>query len=370
MLKNKLRFLPERPGCYLMKDSQGKVIYVGKAKKLKNRVRSYFMGTLDDKTTRLVKQITDFEIILTSSNLEALVLEMNLIKRYTPKYNIMLKDDKTYPYIKITSERHPQLIITRKVTRDRGKYFGPFPNVQAAFEMKKYLEQLYPLRKCPLSTDHACLYYQLGRCIGSCVREVSEEEYQQAIQHIIRFFHGGYKQVIKDLKRKMLESSNRLDFEKAEIYKKQISYIKATMEKQNILTLNGIDQDVFGVYFQQGWVCIQVFYIRQGKMIDRNVSIFRSFDEPESIFLNYLEQYYATKREIRPEEILLPESVTIDLVQKRIQMQVPIIQPKRGKKKELVNLACRNAQISLQEKLTLKEFELASTNEIFGKQEQ
>ena len=273
-IKNKLLILPEQPGCYLMKDSQGVVIYVGKAKVLKKRVRSYFYGSHDGKTTKLVSQITDFEFILTSSNLEALILELNLIKKYTPKYNIMLKDDKSYPFIKITSERNPRLIITREVKKDHGKYFGPFPNVHAAIKTKKLLDQLFPLRKCPLSSDHACLYYQLGQCIGSCVREVSGEEYKQVINKITHFFHGGYKEVKKELDKKMQDASRTLNFEKAQNFRDQMSYLEATMEPQNITSLDDMNRDIFGYDTQQGWICIQVFYMRHGKIIERKVSIF------------------------------------------------------------------------------------------------
>lgn len=354
-IKNKLLILPEQPGCYLMKDSQNVIIYVGKAKVLKKRVRSYFYGPQDEKTVKLVSQITDFEFILTSSNVEALILELNLIKKYVPKYNIMLKDDKSYPFIKITSGRNPQLIITREVKKDHGRYFGPFPNVQAAVETKKLLDQLFPLRKCSLSSDHICLYYQLGQCIGSCVREVSEDEYKQVINMITRFFHGGYKEVKKELGKKMEDASRNLNFEKAQNFRDQISYLEATMEQQNITTLDDINRDIFGYDAQQGWICIQVFYMRHGKIIERKASIFPFYDEPESTFLTYLGEFYLKDSNIRPKEILIPETVDKDLAQELLQ--TPILQPKRGQKKEMVKLACKNAYISLQEKLTLMKLE-------------
>lgn len=185
-IKNKLALLPDQPGCYLMKDRQGTIIYVGKAKVLKNRVRSYFTGSHDGKTFRLVNEIEDFEYIVTSSNIEALILELNLIKKHDPKYNVMLKDDKTYPFIKLTAERHPRLIITRKVKKDKGKYFGPYPNAFAANETKKLLDRIYPLRKCNTLPDRVCLYYHLGQCLAPCVYEVEEQEYKKMVDDINR----------------------------------------------------------------------------------------------------------------------------------------------------------------------------------------
>lgn len=352
-LKNKLDLLPEHPGCYLMKDSQGAIIYVGKAKVLKRRIRSYFIGVHDGKTERLVNQIADFEFIVTSSDLEALILEKNLIKRYTPKYNMMLKDDKSYPYIKITAERNPQLLITREVKSDNGKYFGPFPHFSAAAETKRLLHQLYPLRKCPLNSNRPCLYYQLGQCIGSCVREVSEEEYDQVINRITRFFHGGYKKVIRELNRRMKEAAHSLNFERAKNLRNQISSIEAVMEPQNLTTIDHINRDVFGFDVEQDWICIQVFHVRQGKMMERNISIFPLYDEPESVFLTYLGQFYAEDRNLRPKEILIPEGVNKELARQFLQTR--IVQPKRGHKKELVKMAYRNARASLQERLALME---------------
>lgn len=207
--------MPEQPGCYLMKDRQGVIIYVGKAKVLKNRVRSYFTGTHDAKTQRLVNEIADFEYFVTSSNIEALILEMNLIKKYDPKYNVMLKDDKSYPYIKLTNERHPRLLITRKVKKGTGKYFGPYPNVQAANETKKMLDRLYPLRKCNSLPDRVCLYYHLGQCLAPCVNPVSEETYKEITDEIVKFLNGGYQEVKQELQKKMQEAAENLEFERA-----------------------------------------------------------------------------------------------------------------------------------------------------------
>jgi len=351
-IKNKLRILPEQPGCYLMKNKQGKIIYVGKAKVLKNRVRSYFTGTHDGKTLKLVEEIADFDYIVTTTNTEALILEMNLIKKNHPKYNVMLMDDKTYPYIKITKERHPRLIITRNLAEDGGRYFGPYPNVQAALEIKKLLEHLYPLRKCPLSAERPCLHYHLGLCIGPCAREVSEAEYQQSIDGIVRFFKGGYKVLKKELTMKMETAVQELDFELAAKLRNQTSQIETVMEKQKMLTTDGAERDVFGYAVSNGWICVQVFFIREGKMSDRNVSIFPIMQEHETEFLCYLQKYYSSPQQSKPKEILIPIISKKDL--SIIQGDVKAIQPMRGQKRQLVDLACKNASIALKDKLHLK----------------
>ncbi|EHL2687950.1 excinuclease ABC subunit C, partial [Listeria monocytogenes] len=236
-IQNKLALLPDQPGCYLMKDRQGTIIYVGKAKILKNRVRSYFSGTHDSKTQRLVQEIVDFEYIVTSSNVEALLLEINLIKKHDPRFNIRLKDDKTYPFIKITNERHPRLIITRQVKKDKGKYFGPYPNVYAANEVKRILDRLYPLRKCSTLPNKVCLYYHLGQCLAPCVFDVEASKYKEMQDEIVAFLNGGYKTVKNDLMKKMQEAAENMEFEKAGEFRDQINAIETTMEKQK-MTMN------------------------------------------------------------------------------------------------------------------------------------
>lgn len=352
-LKEKLSILPDKPGCYLMKDRHGTIIYVGKAKVLKNRVRSYFTGSHDGKTLRLVNEIVDFEYIVTTSNIEALILEMNLIKKYDPKYNVMLKDDKSYPFIKITAERHPRLIITRNVKKDKGKYFGPYPNVQAANETKKLLDRIYPLRKCPPNQDRPCLYYQIGQCIGPCAQEVSEEQYKEVIEDIVKFLNGGYVKIKNDLTEKMLKYSNELDFERAKDYRDKIAHIETTIEKQKMMMNDYIDRDIFGYAYDKGWMCVQVFFIRQGKLIERDVSLFPIFNEPEEELLTFIGQFYSKAHHFIPKEILLPNNIEVELVEKLLDVHV--LQPKKGKKKELVDLANENAGIALKEKFSLIE---------------
>lgn len=353
IVKNKLAILPDQPGCYLMKDRQGTIIYVGKAKNLKNRVRSYFTGSHDGKTQRLVSEIRDFEYIVTSSEIESLILEMNLIKKHDPKYNIMLKDDKSYPYIKLTNERHPKLITTRKVRKDKGKYFGPYPNAQSANETKKLLDRLYPLRKCRTLPDRACLYYHLGQCLAPCIHEVKEEQYKEITDEITKFLHGGYKEIKQDLVKKMEEAAEQLEFERAKEFRDQITHIEAIMEKQKMMTADLSDRDVFGYAIDKGWMCVQVFFVRQGKLIERDVSMFPIYGENEEEFLTYLGQFYAQPHHIKPKEVLLPEAADEELAGQLLGIKV--LKPKIGQKKDLVRLAEKNARIALDEKFALIE---------------
>ncbi|MGN4424139.1 excinuclease ABC subunit C [Bacillus cereus group sp. MYBK30-1] len=352
-LKEKLAILPDQPGCYLMKDKQGTVIYVGKAKVLKNRVRSYFTGSHDGKTLRLVGEIVDFEYIVTSSNLEALILELNLIKKYDPKYNIQLKDDKTYPFIKITAEKQPRLLITRNVKKDKGKYFGPYPNAQSAHETKKLLDRMYPLRKCTNMPDKVCLYYHMGQCLAPCVKEVTEEQNKEIVDEIIKFLNGGHKEVRSELETKMYEASEKLEFERAKELRDQIAHIDAIMEKQKMIMSDLVDRDVFGYAVDKGWMCVQVFFVRKGKLIERDVSMFPIYDEPEEGFLTFIGQFYENSSHFKPKEIVVPGSIDSELVERFLEVEAT--QPKRGKKKDLVELASKNAKIALEEKFYLIE---------------
>src|SRR5690625_555579 len=242
-----------KPGCYLMKDKHGIVIYVGKSKKLRNRVRSYFKGAHDEKTQRLVMDIADFEYIVTSSEIDALILEMNLIKKYNPKYNVMLKDDKSYPYLKITNERHPQLLITRKLKKDGGKYFGPYTNVIAARETKKLLDRLYPLRKCNNPPGKYCLYYHMNQCLACSDEPVPKESYDKIVQEITRFLQGGYKEIKDEIETKMYEASEQLNFERAQELRDQIMHIEAVMEQQKVILNEKVNIDIFGYSYNKGW---------------------------------------------------------------------------------------------------------------------
>ncbi len=354
LLKDKLAVLPDQPGCYLMKNKHGEVIYVGKAKVLKNRVRSYFTGSHDMKTQRLVSEIADFEYIVTSSDLEALLLELNLIKKYNPKYNVMLKDDKSYPYIKITAEKHPRLIITRKLTKDKGKYFGPYPNAAAAQDTKKLLDRIFPLRKCRTLPKSVCLYYHIGQCLAPCVNDVPEEETKKMIDGITRFLNGGYEDVKVELQEKMQQAAEQLNFEKAKEYRDQILHIEKVMEKQKIFLNNQVDCDIFGFAYDKGWMCVQVFFIRQGKVIERDVSLFPFYNDPEEDFLTFIASFYLQKHHPIPKEIYIPQSLDIDLITELLK-EAKVFQPRSGKKKELIELANKNAKLALTEKFALIE---------------
>lgn len=309
-IRNKLALLPDLPGCYLMKNEQGTIIYVGKAKVLKNRVRSYFTGSHNGKTQRLVADICDFEYIVTGSNMEALILECNLIKKHMPRYNVLLKDDKTFPYIKITNERHPRLEVTRRVLKDKAKYFGPYPNGYAAQQTKKLLDRMYPLRKCKTMPKEVCLYYHMGQCLAPCEKEVEKPEYDEIIQNISTFLGGGHEAVKKDLQQKMQEAAEELYFERAKELRDQIIHIEALMEKQNINTTDTKDRDVFGYAVDKGWMCVQILYMRQGKMIQRHSSSFPFYGEAYSDFMSYVTQYYSDNPAL-PQEILLPEALEV-----------------------------------------------------------
>lgn len=353
IIQNKLAILPDEPGCYLMKDHQGTIIYVGKAKILKNRVRSYFTGTHNGKTQRLVSEIEDFEYIVTSSNLEALILELNLIKLHDPKYNIMLTDDKTYPYIKITNERYPRILTTRKVKKDKAKYFGPYPNAFAANETRKLLDRIYPLRKCAQLPSQVCLYYHLGQCLAPCVKEVENQVYDEMIEEIAKFLNGGYEDVKKELEGKMLEAAEKLEFERAKEYKDQITHIETIMQKQKIVTGDMSNRDVFGYAVEKGWMCVQVFFVRQGKLIERDVSIFPIYQEPDQEFLTFVGRFYSVPNHIKPKEIFIHDSIDSTLLESLLDVKV--IVPKRGSKRELVDMAMKNAQIAIHEKFQLIE---------------
>lgn len=360
LIKEKLALLPDKPGCYLMKDRTGRVIYVGKAKILKNRVRSYFTGSHDGKTQKLVSEIADFEYIVTSSPIESLVLELNLIKQYNPRYNVMLKDDKSYPYIKITNEKHPRIEITRKVKKDKGKYFGPYPNAFAAKETKKLLDRLYPLRKCRTLRPKVCLYYHIHQCLAPCEFPVEQETYDTMVQEITKFLQGGHGEIRQDLEKKMFEASENLEFERAKEYRDLIKQIDTLMEKQKVSLSDQVDRDIFGYAVDKGWMCVQVFFMRQGKLIERDVSMFPFYGEPEEDFLTFVAQFYFDyEKNALPKEIFLPEVSDVSTLSQYLDTRVII--PKRGLKKDLVKMAEENATIALQEKFKLIERDEART---------
>lgn len=359
LIKSKLELLPTSPGCYIHKDKNGTIIYVGKAKNLRNRVRSYFRGSHDTKTEALVSEIVDFEFIVTESNIEALLLEINLIKENKPKYNIMLKDDKSYPFIKITNERYPRLIITRQVKKDGGLYFGPYPDVGAANEIKRLLDRIFPFRKCTNPPSKVCFYYHLGQCMAHTVCHKDEAYFKGMAQEVSDFLKGQDDKIIDELKVKMNTAAQNMEFERAAEYRDLIQAIGTLRTKQRVMAKDLQNRDVFGYYVDKGWMCVQVFFVRQGKLIERDVNLFPYYNDPDEDFLTYVGQFYQEKSHLIPNEILIPQDIDEEAVQALVDTKV--LKPQRGEKKQLVNLAIKNARVSLEQKFNLLEKSMEKT---------
>lgn len=359
LIKSKLELLPTSPGCYIHKDKNGTIIYVGKAKNLRNRVRSYFRGSHDTKTEALVSEIVDFEFIVTESNIEALLLEINLIKENKPKYNIMLKDDKSYPFIKITNERYPRLIITRQVKKDGGLYFGPYPDVGAANEIKRLLDRIFPFRKCTNPPSKVCFYYHLGQCMAHTVCHKDEAYFKGMSQEVSDFLKGQDDKIIDELKLKMITAAQNMEFERAAEYRDLIQAIGTLRTKQRVMAKDLQNRDVFGYYVDKGWMCVQVFFVRQGKLIERDVNLFPYYNDPDEDFLTYVGQFYQEKSHLIPNEILIPQDIDEEAVKALVDTKV--LKPQRGEKKQLVNLAIKNARVSLEQKFNLLEKSMEKT---------
>ncbi|HET4948391.1 TPA: excinuclease ABC subunit UvrC [Streptococcus pneumoniae] len=359
LIKSKLELLPTSPGCYIHKDKNGTIIYVGKAKNLRNRVRSYFRGSHDTKTEALVSEIVDFEFIVTESNIEALLLEINLIKENKPKYNIMLKDDKSYPFIKITNERYPRLIITRQVKKDGGLYFGPYPDVGAANEIKRLLDRIFPFRKCTNPPSKVCFYYHIGQCMAHTICKKDETYFKSMAQEVSDFLKGQDNKIIDELKGKMAAAAQTMEFERATEYRDLIQAIGTLRTKQRVMAKDLQNRDVFGYYVDKGWMCVQVFFVRQGKLIERDVNLFPYFNDPDEDFLTYVGQFYQEKSHLVPNEVLIPQDIDEEAVKALVDTK--ILKPQRGEKKQLVNLAIKNARVSLEQKFNLLEKSVEKT---------
>ncbi len=352
MLKEKLSLLPNKPGCYLMKDKNGVIIYVGKAKNLKKRVNSYFNRAHDGKTSVLVSNIVDFEYIITNSELESLLLEINLIKKHSPKYNVLLKDDKSYPYIELTNEKIPRLLIVRpnKLKRKNVKLYGPYPNVTAARKTIELLNRLYPLRKCTTMPKKECLYYHIGECLGYCIQKVDESLIKDMTNEIIRFLNGDDSVVLSKIDAEMNKCIEKLNFEKAKELNDLKEFINITLRKQLIDLNDNVDRDIFGYAVYKGYLSIQVLFLRGGKLVERKSSIYPIImDEVEDLTL-YISSFY-DKNNIKPKEILIPDIIDESLIKEVLNINV--YKPIKGKKKELVNMANKNALNLLEEKFEL-----------------
>lgn len=350
-IEDKLKILPALPGCYLMKNKNGDIIYVGKAKVLKNRVRQYFVGAHDFKTTRLVSNIDDFEYIVTSSEKEALLLEINLIKKHTPPYNIMFMDDKTYPYLKLSKEKAPVLKVVRNTKDKKAYYFGPFPDSGAAWETAKLLNRIYPLRKCRRLPKKECLYYHMGQCLAPCVNDIDEKVYTDMVTSIQKFMRGDVKDTIDQLKKEMQQASEDLAFEKAKEKLDLIHAIEHVTAKQQIDFKDRKDRDVFGYYIDKGYISIQGFFLRGGKLLERTLSIEPLYENAEDAFVSFLLQYYAHNP--LPQELLIPKEYDISHLSEILDTK--IIQPLRGDKLKLVEMVLANAKNAHEQKFELVE---------------
>lgn len=369
-IQKKLELLPDGPGCYIMKDASQEILYVGKAKVLKNRVRSYFHGVHNNKTTKLVARIEDFEFIRTSTEKEALLLEINLIKKYRPPFNIMFMDDKMYPYIEVTKGADFAVRITRTTKSKKSDYFGPYPVSTYAYDMVKLINQLFPMRKCRTMGKAPCLYYHMHQCPGFCFKEVDEKEALARREKVIRFLKGYTDEVKGELTEKMGEAAESLQFERAAELREQIRSIDYIQEKQTIDFSIKENFDVFGWYEDKGYISFQGFFVREGKLLERNMSVTPIYEESDEAFVSYIVQYYQTNK--IPRTIYVPAGTDVEALEEALSTKVII--PQRGDRKKLVDLACANAKEAHEQKFQLvyrKDRELDSANRklssIFGK---
>lgn len=358
-LEHKLALLPDKPGCYLMKNINDQIIYVGKAKNLKNRVRSYFKSSHTGKVAKMVSEVADFETIVTSTNKESFLLEITLIQKHQPYFNIKLKKGTGYPYIKITNERDPQIKIVSKIKKDGGYYFGPYPNVYAAEETMHFIQKVYPLRRCNGYQGRPCLYYHMGQCLGACFKDVPKSEYEEQIKKIKSFLSGNTATVKRQLTKKMQRAAENMEFERAAEIRDQLHYIEVTVEKQKIISNDKTPRDLFNFYMDKGWLSIQIFFIRQARLMKREKRLFPIVDTAVEEMTSFILQFYNRRNNILPREILLPKG----LPNKEISeiLGVPVRTPVRGEKRDLLVMAHENAQLSLDEKFRLLEMDQSKT---------
>ena len=351
MFKEELSLVPHLPGCYLMKNKDNIVIYVGKSKNLKNRLSSYFQREHTGKTMMLVREIDHFEYIVTNTEMESLLLEINLIKKYNPKYNILYRDDKSYPYIELTSDKVPTLRIIRRINvkKVKNNLFGPYPNVGAARKVVEILNRIYPLRKCKTYEKRECLYYHIGQCLGYCTHEVDENKIKEMKSEIISFLNGNTKVLTDRITEKMKISSDNLDYEKALEYKELLNYINITTEKQKVDLDNSVNIDVASYYTKDNYISIQILFIRGGKLLDRNRNIFPMIDTEEEEFSRYLSEFY-NKNVSMPKEVLVPDNLNKEVFEE--VFNIKFMTPIKGEKKKILDLAYDNARIYYEEQMT------------------
>ena len=358
-IKQKLSLLTSSPGCYLMKNKDNVIIYVGKAKNLKKRVSSYFRGTHYGKTAKLVSEVVDFEYITVNSEVESLILENNLIKKYNPKYNILLKDDKSYPYIELTDEEVPRLRIVRTLSRKKNtkNLYGPYPNVTAARGVVNLLNRMYPIRKCNTYQSKPCLYYHIKQCLGYCSNKVDINEVNKMKEEIIQFLKGNHTLITNKITEEMNEYSMNMQYEKALEMKNLLDYIRITLTHQQVEIQDSIDRDIFGYSSNKGYISIQVFFIRGSKIVGRHSKIFPMIESEEEELTRYISDFY--QNILKPKEVLVPDIVDEELLSEYLGINVRV--PKKGEKLKLVTMACENADITLNEKFELIERDEAKT---------
>lgn len=352
MIKEKLSLVPNLPGCYQMKNKDGIIIYVGKAKKLKNRLSSYFRGKHTGKTAKLVSEIVDFDYVVVGSEKESLILELNLIKKYDPKYNILLRDDKSYPYIELTNEKVPKLAVVRNINlkKNQTNLYGPYPNVTAARNTVNLLNRIYPLRKCKNFGKKPCLYYHIGECLGYCSSTVDENKIKEMRAEIIKFLKGDTSLITQKLKEEMLEESNKMNYEKARELKELLDYINITVDHQKVEISDALDRDIFGYYFDKGYLSIQVFFLRNGKIVGKHSKIIPTIEEHTEELNRYIATFYESDV-IKPREILVPDICDINLLQEFLEIRVLV--PQKGTKLEIVKMANNNAKENLTREFNL-----------------
>lgn len=349
MIKEKLKLMSEQPGCYLMKDKDNNIIYVGKAKNLKRRVSSYFNKVHTGKTKALVDNICDFEYIITNSETESLILEINLIKKYNPKYNILLKDDKTYPYILLTNDKCPTLKIERFKTRKKvkGKLFGPFPNVSSARNTVNLINRIYPLRKCNAMGKNLCLYYHINECLGYCTNVVDKEKLDNMIKEIEKVLNGDYKVITKKLEEEMEKASLELNYEKALELKNNLLDIKKTINKQIIVSNIKYNFDVFGIYEKNNYLTINTLFVRDGVVVGKINKIISDYVDEKDVYIRYIIDFY--EKHSKPKEIVINDIIDSDVLSKYLDIKV--LSPKKGDVKKILNMANLNAEISSKERI-------------------
>ena len=362
-IKTKLSLVPKKPGCYQMYNAKGEIIYVGKAKILQNRLKSYFTGSHDAKTTRMLQDVVNFEYIITHSELEAFLLESNFIKKNRPKYNILLMDDKSYPYILITNEENPRLVMTRDVKKEHKKknqyLFGPYPNAKACRDIVEILNKVYPFRKCHNIPNKACLYSHLNQCLAPCINKCSRNDYTESIKSAMRFLNGSSDELTTILKQKMEEASNNLEFEQAMEYRDTINSINEIVEKQTMELNDGLSKDIFGYYSKDGLVAIQVLHMRSGKIIERSGEIFDLIGEIDEAILSYIYQFYDDTNNLVPKEIIISYLEEYQILSELLTTKV--IVPVKGIKKQLLNNVMENAKNNIDNLQKMRLIEIEKT---------